>query len=163
MPVGTTDDDALYLSIKPVLLQPPKVFRREHDDIMRFFRDCLSYFEVFRSYFQNNPSLMITFASSYFNGPAKDWWVHKRQEFWTYSEWDNNYPRFRYPTWDEFMKITETQFCDPAIEEVHKKCMFDLCMGNSTTTTYFQKLEEEAKLAGRWGDKSECRVMVRAV
>ncbi len=45
------------------------------------------------------------------------------------------------------MEITETQFRDPAIEEVHKKCMFNLRMGNSATT-YFQKLEEEAKLAG---------------
>ncbi len=46
------------------------------------------------------------------------------------------------------MGMTEAQFQDPTIEKVHEKCMFDLCMGNEVATAYFQRLEEEAKLAG---------------
>ncbi|PBK71697.1 hypothetical protein ARMSODRAFT_973298 [Armillaria solidipes] len=40
------------------------------------------YFEVFTLYFQL-PSQTVPFAASLFDGTAKDWWVHKRQEFWT--------------------------------------------------------------------------------
>ncbi len=109
-PVSATNDDAPYLGIKPILLQPPKAFKGEHDDIMRFFGDCLAYFKVFRGYFANCPSLMVTFTSSHFDRPAKDWWVHKQQEFWMNSEWDKEPPRFQYPTWDEFMGMTEAQF-----------------------------------------------------
>lgn len=115
---------------------------------MRFFGDCLTYFKVFCSYFQNSHSLMVTFAFSHFNGPTKDWWVHKHQEFWTNSKWDTTPPQFRYPIWDNFMMMTKTQFYNPAIEEVHEKHINDLHMGNGAATTYFQKLEEEAKLTG---------------
>ncbi len=76
-PVGAANDDAPYLGIKPILLQPLKAFKGEHDDIMHFFGDCLAYFEVFWGYFVNCPSLMMTFVSFHFDGPTKDWWVHK--------------------------------------------------------------------------------------
>ncbi len=49
------------------------------------------------------------------------------------------------------------------MEEVHKKKMFNLWMGNSTATTYFQKLEKEAKLAGLWADECERGTMVKAI
>ncbi len=50
--------------------------------------------------------------------------------------------------WDKFMGLMEAQFRDPTIKEVHKRWMFDLHMGNNVATAYFQKLKEEAKLAG---------------
>ncbi len=28
-----------------------------------------------------HPALMVVFATSLFRGPAKDWWVHLRDEF----------------------------------------------------------------------------------
>ncbi len=54
------------------------------------------------------------------------------------------------------------QFQDPTIKEVHKKHMYELCM-MGPATVYFQKLKEEAKLAGRWGNESDRGAMVRAV
>ncbi|SJL06741.1 uncharacterized protein ARMOST_10083 [Armillaria ostoyae] len=90
---------------------------------------------------------MVPFVASHFEGPAKDWWVHKRQEFW----------------WTEFVQLINEQFCDPAIEEVHKKKMFNLQMGNGAATTYFQELERLAKLAGRSYDQGERGVIIKAV
>ncbi len=72
-PVGQMSDNTLFLGIKPILLQLPKVFKGEHNDIKRFFGDCLTYFKVFTSYFQCCPSLQVGFATSLFDGPAKDW------------------------------------------------------------------------------------------
>ncbi len=46
------------------------------------------------------------------------------------------------------MGLVNTQFQDPTVKEVHKKKMFDLQIGNGATTTYFQRLKEEAKLVG---------------
>lgn len=41
--------------------------------------------------------------------------------------------------------------------------MFELKMGSNLATTYFQKLEQEAKLAGQRDDEGEHDTMVRAV
>ncbi|SJL01346.1 uncharacterized protein ARMOST_04666 [Armillaria ostoyae] len=83
-PVGTADADTPFFSIKPIMMQIPKVFKGEHDDIECFFRDCMMYFEAFAQYFLL-PSQTVPFAVSLFDRPAKDWWVHKRQEFWSTS------------------------------------------------------------------------------
>ncbi|PBK63333.1 hypothetical protein ARMSODRAFT_1024076 [Armillaria solidipes] len=85
--------DALFLGIKPIMLRPPFSFKGEHNDLKRFEEDCLTYFEAFTSYF-TLPSQTVPFTASHFEGPAKDWWVHKRQEFWTNSNWDNEPPQF---------------------------------------------------------------------
>ncbi|PBK59594.1 hypothetical protein ARMSODRAFT_1027285 [Armillaria solidipes] len=116
------------------MLQPPKPFKRHHDNIERFLGDCIIYFEAFASYFQLS-SQMVPFAASLFKDAAKDWWI--------------------YPTWMEFVNMLTSQFRDPAIKEVQEKKMFDLQMGNSTATAYFQKLEKEAKLTGRHHDERE--------
>ncbi len=131
-----------------MLLKPPRNFKGDHDNIERFFGDCLAYFEVFQSYFQDGLSLKVAFMALHFEGPAQDWWIYKCQEFWTNSGWDAAPARFCYPEWDSFMGMVNTQFRDPAVEEVHEKRMFDLRMGNGTATAYFQRLEEEAKLVG---------------
>ncbi len=72
---------------------------------------------------------------------------------------DDKPPWYRYPTWGKFVNMINKQFQDPAIKEVHKKCMYKLCMMGSATV-YFQKLKEEAKLARRWGDESDRGAMV---
>ncbi len=57
----------------------------------------------------------------------------------------------------------KAQFCDPAIEKVHEKKMKELKMGTDAATIYFQKLEREAKLAGRWDDTNPQGAMVMAI
>ncbi|PBK73738.1 hypothetical protein ARMSODRAFT_972125 [Armillaria solidipes] len=133
--VGEAADSAPYLGIKPIMLQPPKLFKGEHDDIRQFLRDCITYFEAFTLYFIL-PSQTVPFAASHFKGPTKNC---------------------------EFVDIINSQFWDPAIEEVHEKKMYNLWMGNGSTTTYFQEVEREAKLAGLHTDERECRAMVKAV
>ncbi len=66
-----------FLGVKPVLLKPPMMFKGEHDNIPQFVGDCLTYFEAYRHYFCGIPSLMVVFATSHFEGPAQDWWVHQ--------------------------------------------------------------------------------------
>ncbi|PBK59533.1 hypothetical protein ARMSODRAFT_982941 [Armillaria solidipes] len=162
---GTTNyyaDDAPHLGVKPILLQLPKTFHSAHDDIDRFTGDCVMYFEVFASYFQL-PSQTVPFAASLFDGTTKDWWVHKRQEFWTSNGFDAQLPRYQLPNWEEFIDLLEQQFCDPAVKEVHKKKMYKLQMGNGPATVYFQEIEKEAKLARQRDGMDERGHMVRAV
>ncbi|SJL09285.1 uncharacterized protein ARMOST_12662 [Armillaria ostoyae] len=158
---GDTEDNALLLEIKPVMLKPPLPFKGEYDNIERFIGDCFMYFETFAPYFQLHPQ-KVAFATSHFEGSTKDWWVHKRQEFWSNSSWDGEPARFRYPSWEEFVGLLTTQFHDPTIEEVHEKRMFDLRMGKGPVVTYFQELEIEAKKAGQRGDDQARGLMVKA-
>ncbi|PBK71051.1 hypothetical protein ARMSODRAFT_1017817 [Armillaria solidipes] len=90
---------------------------------------------------------MIPFATLLFDRLTKDWWVHKQQEYWAMSITDPTPARFHYPTWEELIGTINDQFRDPAVEEVHEKKMFDLCMSNGPATTYFQELEKEATQA----------------
>ncbi|SJL16292.1 uncharacterized protein ARMOST_19812 [Armillaria ostoyae] len=85
-PTGEAGDDALWLGLKPVTIQPPLPFKGKYDDIERFIGDCCMYFEVYAPFFQLH-SQKVAFATSYFEGNAKDWWVHKCQEFWTSADW----------------------------------------------------------------------------
>ncbi|PBK64769.1 hypothetical protein ARMSODRAFT_1022758 [Armillaria solidipes] len=85
-PMGSFANDNPHLGIKPALLAPPKVFKGEHDDILRFLGDCQTYFEVFSTYFQL-VSQMVPFAASHLNGPTKKWWVHHRQQYWSDHLW----------------------------------------------------------------------------
>ncbi len=95
---------------------------------------------------------MVVFATSHFIECARDWWTHHHENYWVNNHRDPNGPRFRYPHWDDFVWEFKKQFCDPAIEEVHKKRMKELKMGVDPTMVFFQKLEQEAKLAGRRDD-----------
>ncbi|SJL18201.1 uncharacterized protein ARMOST_21779 [Armillaria ostoyae] len=76
---------------------PPLAFEGKYDDIERFIRDCFMYFEAFALFFQLH-SQKVAFAASYFEGSTKDWWVHKRQEFWTGANWEATPRCFRYPS-----------------------------------------------------------------
>ena len=89
------------------------------------------------------PSQKTLFAAHHLKGPAKDWWVFRRAEYY-----DKVWQRSRYPDWSGFVWIFKEQFLDPAIEEQHEKAMYNLHMGNGPATTFFTKLEQEAKLAG---------------
>ncbi|SJL04183.1 uncharacterized protein ARMOST_07543 [Armillaria ostoyae] len=116
--------------------------------------DCLTYFETFASYFQFR-SHMMPFAASHFEGHAKSWWVHKRSEYWSTDDDDDEAPRFRYPGWEEFVHLLNEQFRDPAVKEMHEKKMYELRMSKEPATHFFYKLEKEASLAGWRGDEGK--------
>ncbi|PBK84971.1 hypothetical protein ARMGADRAFT_1087876 [Armillaria gallica] len=61
-------------------------------------------------------------------------------------------PRYQYPDWDDFIREFQEQFCDTAIEEIHKKRMGEIKIGGDSANTFFQKIEQEAKLANRRDD-----------
>ncbi len=92
---------------------------------------------------------MVVFAASHFEGSVQDWWVHHWESYWTKDEGNDELPWYCYPSWGDFMDQVKKQFCDSAIKEVHEKRMNELRMGSNPATVYFQKLEQEAKLAGR--------------
>ncbi|PBK66609.1 hypothetical protein ARMSODRAFT_1021411 [Armillaria solidipes] len=144
------------------MLQLPKEFIGAHDDIEQFFGDYMMYFEAHASYFIL-PSHMIPFATSLFMGTTKEWWVHERNKYWSTSMLDPTPARFRYLTWEEFVTSVVDRFSNPAIMDVHKKKMFNLCMGNNPATAYFQELEVEATKAGRRHDTGERGLMVKAI
>ncbi|SJL11766.1 uncharacterized protein ARMOST_15175 [Armillaria ostoyae] len=161
-PVGKAPDEAPWLGVKPLMVKPPIPFEGKYDDVERFVGDCFTYFEVFASYFQV-PSSRVVFAISHLEGPAKDWWVHARQDFWCNEEDDTDSPRFRFPSWGEFTTLLAQNFHDPASEELHEKRMFDLRMGKGSALSYFQELEVEAKKANRRGETDARGLMVKAV
>ncbi|SJL15736.1 uncharacterized protein ARMOST_19241 [Armillaria ostoyae] len=72
-PTSEANDDAPWLGIKPVMIHPPVPFDGKYDDIECFVGDCCMYFEVFAPFFQLH-SQRVAFATSYFEGIAKDWW-----------------------------------------------------------------------------------------
>ncbi|SJL18796.1 uncharacterized protein ARMOST_22397 [Armillaria ostoyae] len=143
-PIGHAPPDAAYLGIKPILMQPPKAFKGAHDDIEHFVGDCITYFKVFSFYFLLD-SQTVPFTTSYFEGPAKEWWVYKRPEFWANNDNNTVAARFRYPIWPEFVAMLTAQFRDPAVE------------------IFFYELEKEAKLAGRCSDEGEQGTLIAAV
>ncbi|SJK96774.1 uncharacterized protein ARMOST_00020 [Armillaria ostoyae] len=144
-PVGAAPDEAPWLGVKPLMVKPPLPFDGKYDDIERFIGDCLTYFEVFASYFQV-PSSRVVFA-----------------DFWANNENDPIEPRFRFPSWGEFTTLLATNFHDPASKEIHEKWMFDLRMGKGSTIAYFQELEREAKKSNRREDVDARGLMVKAV
>ncbi|SJL07262.1 uncharacterized protein ARMOST_10605 [Armillaria ostoyae] len=161
-PVGVAPDEVPWLGVKPIMVKPPLPFFGKYDDIERFIGDCLTYFEVFASYFQV-PSFRVVFAVTHLEGDAKDWWVHARQDFWANDEDDPIDARFRFPSWTEFTTLLALNFHDPASEEMHEKRMFDLRMGKGSALAYFQELEVEAKKANRRGETDARGLMVKAV
>ncbi|SJK97317.1 uncharacterized protein ARMOST_00569 [Armillaria ostoyae] len=161
-PTGNTDNDTPWLGIKPMVIRAPLPFDGKYDDIERFVGDCFTYFEVFSPFFQLS-SQRVAFAASYLEGSAKDWWVHKRQEFWTLPDWTGAPRRFRYPSWEEFVGLIFAQFHDPATEDIHEKKMFDLRMGKGPAISYFQELEIEAKKLGCRADDGARGLMVKAI
>ncbi len=141
----------------------PEPFEGEHDDMDCFIGDCNAYFETFRHQFRSIPSLMIVCATSLFIKHARDWWTHRREDFWVHDHRDPAGPRYRYPHWDEFVREFKATFRDPACEEQHEKTMKTMKMGSDPATVFFQKLEREAKLAGRRDNTDRRGTMVAAV
>ncbi len=141
----------------------PEPFEGEHDDMDRFISDMNAYFETFRHQFRGVPSLMIVCATSLFLKRARDWWTHRREDFWVNDYRDLAGPRYRYPHWDDFVLEFKATFRDPACEEQHKKTMRNMKVGGDLATVFFQKLEREAKLAGRRDDTDRRGTMVAAV
>ncbi|PBK63564.1 hypothetical protein ARMSODRAFT_979719 [Armillaria solidipes] len=111
-PSSTMANDAPWTGCWPKLIRKPKVFKGDSDNIKR-------------THMFPNP-YKVTFAQSYFEGKALDWWTLELEE----------------------MESESKKFCDAAIKEVYKKKMYDLHMGTRTTQEYFQELEKQAKQAG---------------
>ncbi len=83
-PTGTWNaaEPPTMMGIKLILMKTPAPFKGEHNDIDQFLGDCQTYFEAFRQYFLNIPSLTVVFATSHLEGIAQDWWVHLHNEYW---------------------------------------------------------------------------------
>ncbi|SJK99904.1 uncharacterized protein ARMOST_03215 [Armillaria ostoyae] len=71
--VSLAEEHAPYLGIKLVLMQTPKPFTGNHDNIDQFLGDCIIYFEAFALYF-HLPSQMFIANTGY-------------NMLHTYSEW----------------------------------------------------------------------------
>ncbi len=142
-PVGDWDADEppAFLQSRPVIMKLPEPFGEEHDNMDRFLGDCNAYFETYHHQFRRVPSLMVVCATSLFIKSAKDWWTHRRKDFWSNDPRDPAGPRYRYPHWDDFVLEFKTTFRDPACEEQHEKTMKTMKMGSDPATIFFQKLE----------------------
>ncbi len=106
---------------------------------------------------------MVVCATSLFVKRAKDWWTHRREDFWVNDHRDPAGPRYQYPHWDDFVREFHATFRDPTCEEEHEKRMKNMKMASDPTTVFFQKLEREAKLAGRCHDTDRQGTIVAAV
>ncbi len=164
-PVGDWDADEppAFLQARPVIMKLLEPFEGEHDDMDRFLGDCNAYFETFCHQFRGVSSLMVVCATSLFIKHAKDWWTHRRKDFWVNDYRDPAGARFRYPHWDNFVLKFKATFRDPACEERHETTMKNMKMGSDPATVFFQKLEHKAKLAGRRDDTGRRGTMVAAV
>ncbi|PBL04535.1 hypothetical protein ARMGADRAFT_1070980 [Armillaria gallica] len=168
-PTGTWNaaEPPAAAGVKPILMEKPRKFAGKHDDIERFVGDCITYFEVFRQYFMDDPSRTIVLLTSLLEGDAEDWWVHKRPDYWHIPHWNdadfNQGPRYRYPDWVTFIWEFHEEFRDAAVEETHERKMGEIKMAGKTATKFFREIEREAKLANRREDTGPCGTMVRAV
>ncbi len=83
-PVGDWDanEPPAFLQSRPIIMKLPEPFEGEHNDMDRFIGNCNAYFETFRHQFRGVSSLMVVCAASLFIKHAKDWWTHRREDFW---------------------------------------------------------------------------------
>ncbi|PBK68976.1 hypothetical protein ARMSODRAFT_975294 [Armillaria solidipes] len=132
-PIGPMGEDAPWIGCKPDLIRKPLPFLGEPDDIDRFITDCQMYFQVHSAYMWLDP-YRVTFASSYFEGRAKDWWTLQLAELYSSSR-----GKYRFPTWYAFKEA------------------------GMTTTEYFQELELLAKKARLQNDVDDREHMVTAL
>ncbi|SJL17403.1 uncharacterized protein ARMOST_20953 [Armillaria ostoyae] len=157
-PLGTMGDDAPWIGCKPDLVRKPLPFNRDPDDIDRFIADCQMYFQVHSAYMWLDP-YRVAFASSYFEGRAKDWWTLQLEDLYSPSQ-----GKYRFPSWYAFKGAITTKFSDPGIEEKHKVAMYALRMtGTMTATEYLQELEKLAKKAKLRHDTDDRGHMVTAL
>ncbi|SJL01489.1 uncharacterized protein ARMOST_04811 [Armillaria ostoyae] len=157
-PVGAMGDDAPWIGCKPDLVRKPEPFRGDADDIDRFITDCQMYFQVHSAYMWLDP-YRVAFASSYFEGRAKDWWTLQLEDLYSTSR-----GKYRFPSWYAFKGAIATKFSDPGVEEKHKVAMYALRMtGTMTATEYLQELEKLAKKAKLRHDTDDRGHMVTAL
>ncbi|SJL08033.1 uncharacterized protein ARMOST_11392 [Armillaria ostoyae] len=157
-PIGTMGDDAPWIGCKPDLVRKPEPFRGDADDIDRFITDCQIYFQVHGAYMWLDP-YRVAFASSYFEGKAKDWWTLQLEDLYSTSR-----GKYRFPSWYAFKGAITTKFSDPGVEEKHKVAMYALRMtGTMTATEYLQELEKLAKKAKLRHDTDDRGHMVTAL
>ncbi|SJL05725.1 uncharacterized protein ARMOST_09061 [Armillaria ostoyae] len=141
-PIGAMGDDAPWIGCKPDLVRKPLPFNGDPDDIDRFITDCQMYFQVHSAYMWLDP-YRVAFASSYFEGRAKDWWTLQLEDLYSPSR-----GKYRFPSWYAFKGAIATKFSDPGVEEKHKVAMYALRMtGTMPATEYLQELEKLAKKA----------------
>ncbi|SJL12095.1 uncharacterized protein ARMOST_15516 [Armillaria ostoyae] len=112
-PSSTMADDAPWTGCRPKLIRKPKVFK-----------------ETPRISSGSSPHAKCTFK-------ALDWWTLELDEMES-----NSQGKYQLPAWEDFVEMIQKKFRDAVVEEVHKKRMYDLHMGSSTTQEYFQDLEK---------------------
>ncbi|SJL08820.1 uncharacterized protein ARMOST_12191 [Armillaria ostoyae] len=157
-PIEAMGDDAPWIGCKPDLIRKPEPFRGEPEDIDRFLTDCQMYFQVHSAYMWLDPH-RVAFASSYFEGKAKDWWTLQLADLYSSSR-----GKYRFPSWYAFKQAVETKFSDPGHQDKHKAAMYALRMtGTMTATEYFQELETLAKKAKLRHDTDDRGHMVTAL
>ncbi|SJL16607.1 uncharacterized protein ARMOST_20133 [Armillaria ostoyae] len=157
-PLGAMGDDAPWIGCKPDLIRKPNPFLGDPDDIDRFITDCQMYFQVHSAYMWLDP-YRVAFASSYFEGKAKDWWTLQLEDLYSTSR-----GKYRFPSWYTFKQAVTTKFSDPGVEEKHKVAMYALRMtGTMTATEYLQELEKLAKKAKLRHDTDDRGHMVTAL
>ncbi|SJL00662.1 uncharacterized protein ARMOST_03975 [Armillaria ostoyae] len=157
-PVGAMGDDAPWIGCKPDLVRKPLPFAGEPDDIDRFITDCQMYFQVHSAYMWLDP-YRVAFASSYFEGRAKDWWTLQLEDLYSPSQ-----GKYRFPSWYAFKGAIATKFSDPSHQDKHKAAMYALRMtGTMTATEYLQELETLAKKAKLRHDTDDRGHMVTAL
>ncbi|SJL13670.1 uncharacterized protein ARMOST_17118 [Armillaria ostoyae] len=157
-PIGAMGDDAPWIGCKPDLIRKPNPFLGDPDDIDRFIMDCQMYFQVHSAYMWLDP-YRVAFASSYFEGKAKDWWTLQLEDLYSASR-----GKYRFPSWYAFKQAITVKFSDPGVEEKHKVAMYALRMtGTMTATEYLQELEKLAKKAKLRHDTDDRGHMVTAL
>ncbi|SJL15094.1 uncharacterized protein ARMOST_18576 [Armillaria ostoyae] len=157
-PLGAMGDDAPWIGCKPDLVRKPLPFTGDPEDIDRFIADCQMYFQVHSAYMWLDP-YRVAFASSYFEGRAKDWWTLQLEDLYSPSR-----GKYRFPSWYAFKGALTTKFSDPGVEEKHKVAMYALRMtGTMTATEYLQELEKLAKKAKLRHDTDDHGHMVTAL
>ncbi|SJL08409.1 uncharacterized protein ARMOST_11772 [Armillaria ostoyae] len=141
-PMDTMGNNMPWLNCKPDLIRKPLPFKGEADDIDWFITNCEICFQVHSAYLWLDP-YRVAFASSYFKGLAKEWWILELADLRS-ATWG----KFRFPLWYFFTEAIHEKFKDPAVEDKQKAKMYALCMTRSMTATeYFQELEKFVKKA----------------
>ncbi|SJL15506.1 uncharacterized protein ARMOST_19006 [Armillaria ostoyae] len=157
-PIGAMGEDAPWIGCKPDLVRKPEPFKGEPEDVDRFMTDCQMYFQVHSAYMWLDP-YRVAFASSYFEGRAKDWWTLQLADLYSTSR-----GKYRFPSWYAFKQAVEMKFSDPGHQDKHKAAMYALRMtGTMTATEYLQELETLAKKAKLRHDTDDRGHMVTAL
>ncbi|KAK0209437.1 hypothetical protein IW262DRAFT_1469037 [Armillaria fumosa] len=67
-------NNAVFLGIKPTLIEKPANFYEKHNNIQCFLYQYVTYFKTHQIFYEE--SQQVNYAASLFKGQALAWWVH---------------------------------------------------------------------------------------